>query len=425
MKKTIALLLCLSLCLCVLAGCGKSGIVSYTEDEVSAQEEAVQAAVEAAAAAEDPANAYSADTVVATINGRDICWGEYYYWLNNYYQALVYSYGDITDWDALNSYYTSSTNAEVVRILAQDAILYYNVIMSAAEESGVASTIEEAEEEIAVEADSYIGDGDGVLTEEERASFEEYLAESGVSYDTQILIAQQRMSEQSLYTIFSSSVTDEDVSAWLAESGYMSAKHILLLSVDTSTREALSDEEIAAAKTKADELYTLLAKSYAEDTSEDKAEFRAYFDELMNQYSEDTGLASYPDGYVFTEGQMVDSFEETVKSLDENYGLSGVVESEYGYHIILRQPLTTDVSLGTDSYGYDVTAASAYIGTQFNDACTEWTEAAEVVWQGDFETIDLAALFPVSEAAEEEVVETEAEPAAVEDVVLDEPVAAE
>ena len=42
----------------------------------------------------------------------------------------------------------------------------------------------------------------------------------------------------------------------------------------------------------------------------------------MNEYSEDTGLESNPDGYTTTVGQMVPAFEETALSLgfsNQNY----------------------------------------------------------------------------------------------------------
>ena len=61
----------------------------------------------------------------------------------------------------------------------------------------------------------------------------------------------------------------------------------------------------------------------------------ADFDELMNEYSEDPGLYTNPDGYVFTDGEMIEEFEAAVKKLKVGE-VSGIVESEFGYHIIKR-----------------------------------------------------------------------------------------
>lgn len=62
------------------------------------------------------------------------------------------------------------------------------------------------------------------------------------------------------------------------------------------------------------------------------------FDALMNEYSEDPGLANAPDGYVFTTGEMVQEFEDAAFALGEGK-ISGLVKSPYGYHIIKREPL--------------------------------------------------------------------------------------
>ena len=114
------------------------------------------------------------------------------------------------------------------------------------------------------------------------------------------------------------------------ELGIYRAKHILLMTVDPETREPLDEETIAQKKAQADDLLSQLRA--AEDPV-------ALFDELMNQYSEDTGLAAYPDGYTAQKGQMVPAFEEAALALQDGE-ISDVVYSETtGYHIILRLPL--------------------------------------------------------------------------------------
>jgi len=117
---------------------------------------------------------------------------------------------------------------------------------------------------------------------------------------------------------------DEEAAMNEFESTYVKAKHILISTVDAQTGAALPDDQVAAANKKANEI---LAKINA---GED-------FDELMNTMSEDPGLATAPDGYVFTTGQMVPEFEEASFALKENQ-VSGLVKTSYGIHIIKRVP---------------------------------------------------------------------------------------
>ena len=62
------------------------------------------------------------------------------------------------------------------------------------------------------------------------------------------------------------------------------------------------------------------------------------FDQLIEDFGEDPGMEQNPDGYVFTDGEMVAPFENAVKALPVG-GISQPVESDFGYHVIMRMPL--------------------------------------------------------------------------------------
>lgn len=130
----------------------------------------------------------------------------------------------------------------------------------------------------------------------------------------------QSLSEDPAYA-----VSDEEATAYASEN-YIKAKHILLATIDTTTREPLDDTVKAEKKAKADELLAQIRGG-------------ADFDELMNANSEDPGLQQMPDGYVFGKGEMVKSFEDASYALEIGQ-VSDVVESEMGYHIIKREAMS-------------------------------------------------------------------------------------
>lgn len=114
---------------------------------------------------------------------------------------------------------------------------------------------------------------------------------------------------------------DEDVFA-----GVATVKHILIMpDEEAEDQELAHDEALAFAE-------DLLKQIRESDEPEET------FDELMHEYSQDTGLAENPDGYTFGEGTMVQEFYDA--SMDLEVGeISEPVESEHGFHIILRLPL--------------------------------------------------------------------------------------
>jgi hypothetical protein len=124
--------------------------------------------------------------------------------------------------------------------------------------------------------------------------------------------------------------TDAEVNAYLDENGYFHVKHILLMTIDQDTSEPLEEEAIAQKKATADDLLAQL------QASEDPI---TLFDQLMNQHSEDSGLLLNPEGYIFSASDsLVGGFREAALELSVGE-ISDVVETDYGYHIMLRLPI--------------------------------------------------------------------------------------
>lgn len=101
----------------------------------------------------------------------------------------------------------------------------------------------------------------------------------------------------------------------------VTAKHILFSTVDTATQEPKSEEEQKKAEETAKDIYAKITSGELD------------FDKAMNEYSEDPGLATNPDGYTFGRNEMVKPFEEA--SFNASVGeIVAPVKSDFGWHII-------------------------------------------------------------------------------------------
>ena len=157
--------------------------------------------------------------------------------------------------------------------------------------------------------------------------------------------------------------TDDQVLSYAKDQGYYRAKHILLKEAIVAEKKALAED--------------LLAQLQAAGDKE------ALFDQLMAQYSEDTasdGSLNGADGYVASPGQMVAPFEEAAQALSDGE-VSGIVESVYGYHIILRLPL--------DPANF----RSGYIAQQMTDLRQGWLDANPVETTEAFAQVDPPAFY--------------------------------
>ena len=298
------------------------------------------------------------DFALMTVNGQPVSARMYLYWLAysiSEMESYMYAYyGMALDWSE------ESGLGEYLMADALNATLMYTLVPEKAKELGYDLTADQIAEFESYTAETIVAMGG----EEE---FNESLRMLGLDRDTYLAINRSPYYyQQVLNGMFADRPTDEDVKTYIEENDILSAKHILLLTMDMSTRQPLADDVIAQKKATAEDILKQLQES--NDLATD-------FDALMNQYSEDSGLATNPDGYVFTAGEMVSEFENGTRALE--YGqISGLVESPYGYHIILRQDPDTP-SLREDCL---TTLASNQINS--------WITEANVVLSDEYMNLD-------------------------------------
>ncbi|WP_122789533.1 peptidylprolyl isomerase [Intestinibacillus sp. Marseille-P6563] len=153
---------------------------------------------------------------------------------------------------------------------------------------------------------------------------------------------------------------------------YYKAKHILIRNTDDEGNE-LTGDALAEKQKLAQEL-------------QDRINAGEDFDELMNEYSEDTGLQFSPEGYIFQDdGTYVEGFVNGVKALQPGETSKELVESEFGWHIIRREPLTDE-----DYQSMRPDLVYALTGESIDDLLNTWMEEAQIEYPEGHENLTIA-----------------------------------
>ncbi len=336
---------------------------------------------------------YEPDEIVMTINGSEVAWEEYFYWI----YSIAYQIQQMSDvdWSAdLDGQFTYQSFAQNY---AETMLTQYLTVAQKADELSLEISADEQAEIDAIYAEDVVNYGGG-----DEAVFDEYLAEHHITrtmYDKMNSVSVNYLNIfEHYFGVMGTGLPDEDALSYAQDSGYMHAKHILLRTVDDGG-SPLSEAEIEAKRARAEELLDQL-KGLAGGELEEK------FDELMTENSEDGGLATAPNGYYFLAGEMVQPFEESVLSLGDGEMSPELVESDFGYHIILRLPLEIDEEM--DYRGYTLRYLSAY--ALFENMSTEWFDSAEVEYTEKFAGLDFNTLFGTAVPTPEQTPEASAAP---------------
>ncbi len=266
------------------------------------------------------------ETTVMTINDSAISAELYYYWLSIVCEDTAAYYTDGIQWDEI--LYDNVTVSEYIKSTTLDTLIQYQIVTDLDKEYHL-----QDQEEVQTYLDQMVANNVENFGGEEE--FDKSLADAGVTRETILYLYKT----QYLYSDLQDKlyapggpleVSDADIQSFIdqnygAENGVYSAKHILFKTVDDAGA-ALSGEEIAAQKQKAQGVLSQLR------ASENPQEL---FDQLMAEHNEDLGEPA--EGYSFGPGEMVDEFYQGTAALEE-YEISDLVESQFGYHIILRLP---------------------------------------------------------------------------------------
>lgn len=364
MKRFIALTLALVMLCCCAAGCG-----SDTKE----------------------------DTVM-TVNGTSVSFDEYMGGLNqavSELEDLYQSYsGTSVDWDGKFLFDDTVTNLEWCLKRAGQQVARYRVVEQKAKEMGVTLTDEQTtaiDDQIQNIKDQYVTSDDNADTQ-----LQAFFASYGYTEDSYRERCRLNYLYSDLFTEIygeqGSKLSDDKVQAYAKENDYITSAHILLLTSETvtdadgkSTSKELSDEQKAEKKAKAEELCAEL-KAITDDT-----ERWTRFKELMNEYSEDTGLPQFPEGYCFTKGSMVTEYDDASRALKE-YEVSDVVESQFGYHVIMRLPTKgTDLVSYRNGYTQSVVPLT-YLAApvEFDADIADWASSADIKYTKLYDSIDFS-----------------------------------
>jgi len=322
----------------------------------------------------------TSQTVMLRVNGNDVTAGDLFFWLGqsageaaSYHQALGATEGGEATVDWSSEAGEGMTLADYVKDSAKQQAVLYNIVAAKVEENGFSFTAEDKkayEEELAQAKEDLGGE----------AVYQNWLAtncitEEGMEKLSSVGVLYGHMQEGLFRDGGEYAPTAEDLIAFATENDYLCAKHILLLTQDQATGQALSDQEIAAKRTDAQAMVDQLKGI------QDPAELESAFDALMNEKSEDTGLATNPEGYTFTSGQMVSEFEDATRALDFGQ-VSDIVESDYGFHIILRLDPAKSDSL-----------RSEWARQELDKMVDQWVEEAEIEETEEFANLDIETFY--------------------------------
>ena len=323
------------------------------------------------------ATGISRDTVLFTVDGRDVTADQYLYWLLTSISEAKNA-GYLADDEAWEETIEDQPTSDYLKGQALEISKLYAVVANHAEEAGAGVTEEqraEAEEQLDQMGslyEQYYGLTTQEWLDQQCITREGYLSLNDAYYQVQNL--QSSMEEAGELT-----PTDEDIQNMIDSEGIYNCKHILIAFPAHEDGSEVTDEEKAATKAEAEALYQEITSAADPITA---------FDNAMNEKSDDgrdetSGELLKPNGYTFlSTGALLDGSSSLVTefvtagtALAEDE-ISAPVETDYGYHILLRQNADNEDT------------RAAYPNYAMNQMLDQWTADAKVETTDAYDKLD-------------------------------------
>ena len=380
LKQVLALTLCIFMLFFILAGCGGSDeeIPDEPDGEIPGDpvtdphihdDDCYHSVDFDAAIAFFPP-----ETIMLYADTLTITWAELYVFLFGMVSNLVHAYGPSLDWTEMFDPNTTLADA-VLEYATEEALSFLSISYGI---SSIGLTLSDEDYE---EFNEFLFS----LIEEygSKEALEETLRLTGGFYNLEVFenLFKLEFSLGILINEFygedASSFPDEKVAEYAEQNSYMMAKHILRQKTDDDTAF--------------NEIEDIFKQLEAYIDSEDLFDV---FTELMFEHSEDPGgLMSYPEGYLFQHKDMVEPFSDACTALEIGQ-LSEIVETDYGYHIILRLPInydSTPIAFSYEGIYRTLRQHVAFVG--FDALQQEWRDSLNIIFSPVYLSIDLAEIF--------------------------------
>jgi len=262
---------------------------------------------------------------VATVGDIKITQSEFEFYLDSIKKQMSDTELQ-TDEDWENKEIEGKKAIDVAKQQAMDNAVRNAIYIEAAEAAGLSltdedkRTIQNTKEQLVAGYGSEKAYKEFLKSNDITEEFIEMMCKSSAYYNKigQIVMEEKTVTDAEFESYFTQNKVD-------FEREIRKAKHILIATMDAETNMPKPQEEQEKASVLAKEIF-------------DRAQKGENFDALMNEYSEDPGLATNPDGYVFGTGEMVPEFEEATDSV--GFGGIAFCKSDFGYHIIKRLPIS-------------------------------------------------------------------------------------